>query len=267
MLDDLDGRRALVTGATGGLGRTIARALHGAGAELVLSGRKRDALEELAAELGDRADIAPADLALAEDIERMAEVAAGVDVLVANAGLPASGSLDDFTPEQIDRALDVNLRAPIQMARAAAPEMVRRGAGHLVFMSSMSGKTTSAGQSLYSATKYGLGGFGFALNEDLRGTGVGATTVFPGFVSGAGMFVDTGLEAPAAIGTSTPEQVAEAVLRGIRTGKAEIDVASIGARAGARLYALSPSLAAGVMRRFGSAELAARFAERQREKR
>ena len=98
---------------------------------------------------------------------------------MANAALPASGPIVDFSPEQIDRALDVNLRAPIQLTRALVPGMVERGAGHVVLVSSLSGKVASIGSSLYSATKFGLRGFASGLREDLHGTGVGVTVVFP----------------------------------------------------------------------------------------
>lgn len=267
MLSELTGRRALVTGASGGLGPAIARALHARGALVVLSGRRADALEVLAAELGERVEVEPADLADPADLERMVELSKGLDVLVANAAVPASGRLEEFTPEQIDRALDVNLRAPIHMARAAAPEMLARGSGALVFISSLSGKVTTAGQSLYSATKFGLRGFAFSLHQELHGTGVAVSTVFPGFVSGAGMFADTGLDVPRMTGTRTPEQVARAVLRGIETGRAEIDVAPLNERLGARASGLSPTLVAAITRRLGATQVAAKIAERQREKR
>jgi short-subunit dehydrogenase len=267
MLAELSGSRALVTGASGGIGEVIARALHAEGASLVLSARRADQLDRVAADLGERVETVPADLADAADVARLAELCKGVDVLVANAALPASGELDSFTPEQIDRALDVNLRAPIHLARAAAPEMVRRGAGHLVFISSMSGKVTTPGQSLYAATKYGMRGFSLSLGGDLHGSGVGVTTVFPGLVSGAGMFADTGLDVPRGAGTRTPEQVADAVLRGIRTGRAEIDVAPLFERVGGRLSGMSPALVAAIGRRLGTGAVAAKFAERQAEKR
>ena len=263
MLAELRGSRALVTGASGGIGEVIARTLHAQGASVLLSARRADQLERVAADLGERVETVPADLADRADVARLAQLAKAVDVLVANAALPASGELDSFTPEQIDRALDVNLRAPIQMARAAAPEMVRRGAGHLVFISSVSGKLTTPGQSIYSATKYGMRGFAFSLHGDLHGTGVGVTTVFPGLVSGAGMFADTGLEVPRGTGTRTPEQVAAAVLRGIRTGRAEIDVAPLLERVGLRINGVAPSLVAAVTRRLGARDVAAQFAERQ----
>ena len=165
------GSQALVTGATGGIGGAIARALAGAGAGLLLTGRRAQVLEPLAEELGGRA--LAVDLTLASEVERLGAEAAGVDVLIANAALPASGLLESFTVEEIDRALDVNLRAPIVLARALVPAMVGRGRGHLVFVSSLAGKATTTGSSVYSASKFGLRGFAAALRSELRGSGVG----------------------------------------------------------------------------------------------
>jgi len=139
----LGGQTALVTGATGGIGAAIARALHARGARVLLSGRRAEVLDELQASLGDRAEALPADLAERDGPARLAEAAGAVDVLVANAALPASGRLEEFEPEEIDRALDVNLRAPVQLARAVLPGMLERGRGHLVFVSSLSGKAAS----------------------------------------------------------------------------------------------------------------------------
>ena len=131
----LGGARVLVTGATGGIGEAIARGLIDRGARVLLSGRRQDALEELAGRLGERAEVMLADLAERDAPARLAEEAGVVDVLVANAALPASGRVEDFDPEEIDRALDVNLRAPIQLTRALLPGMLARGRGHLVFVS------------------------------------------------------------------------------------------------------------------------------------
>src|SRR5262249_33992877 len=144
----------------------------------------------------------------------------------ANAALPSSGPLVDFTPEQIDRALDVNLRAPIMMARHAVVGMLERRRGHIVFISSISGKVASTGTSLYSATTFGLRGFALGLREDLHGTGVGVTTIFPGFIRDAGMFADTKVTLPRGAGTRSPEDVARAVVRAIRDDPAEITVAA-----------------------------------------
>src|SRR5690242_7162056 len=112
---DVSGRTVLITGATGGLGQAIARAFAARGASLVLTGRRTDVLEPLAAELSAR--VTAVDLSDSADVDRLIAEAGDVDVLVANAALPASGSLDDFTVDQIDRALAVNLRAPIVLAR------------------------------------------------------------------------------------------------------------------------------------------------------
>jgi short-subunit dehydrogenase len=257
----------LLTGATGGIGAAIARSLCGRGARIVLSGRRADVLERLAAELGERAEPLKADLADRGDVERLCAQARSVDVLVANAALPASGSIDDFSPEEIDRALDVNLRAPIQLARAAAPAMLERGRGHLVFVSSLSGKAASAGSSLYSATKFGVRGFAAGLREDLHGSGVGVTTVFPGFVSEAGMFAEAGVELPRGVGTRTPEQVATGVIRGIERDKPEVDVAPLSLRVAATASAMAPATMARLQRRLGARGLSDAIARGQADKR
>jgi uncharacterized protein len=264
---EIGGRRALLTGASGGIGNAIARALHERGAHMVLSGRRTDVLESLAGELGDRAEVVQADLSGAEGVTALADAMSGVDILVANAALPGSGRLDDFSPEEIDRALDVNLRAPVQLARRLAPEMVGRGSGHLVFISSMSGKIATGGGSVYSATKFGLRGFAGALRDELHGSGVGVTVVSPGFVSEAGLFAETGVKLPGYVRMVTPRQVADAVIRGIERNRGEIDVAPFPMRVTAWLAAIAPETVASVGRRLGSAEVAERLADAQRVKR
>jgi uncharacterized protein len=264
---DLSGARVLLTGASGGIGNAIARALHARGASLVITGRRADALEALRAELGDRVDVVQADLAKREDVEALPGRAGTIDVLVANAGLPASGELTDFTPEQIDRALEVNLRAPMQLTRALLPSMLERERGHLVYVSSLVGKIPAAGSSIYSATKFGLRGFGGSLHDELHGTAVGATTVFPGFISDAGMFAESGVKLPPGVGTKPPEKVAEAVIEGIEKNRAEIDVAPLAVRATGKLAGIAPAAVAAVNRRFGGHDVADDLAEAQREKR
>jgi short-subunit dehydrogenase len=263
----LGGATILLTGASGGIGAAVARALHARGARLLLSGRRSEALEQLRAELGSGTDVLAADLADPAGPAALAERAGAVDVLVANAALPASGPLDDFSPEEIDRALAVNLRAPMQLARALVPGMVERRRGHVVLVSSLSGKIASVGSSVYSATKFGLRGFAAGLREDLHGSGVEVTVVFPSFVSEAGMFAETGVELPRWVGTRSPEDVARAVVRGIETGKAELDVAPLSLRVGALAAALAPATTARLQRRLGSEQLARTMARAQRPKR
>jgi short-subunit dehydrogenase len=252
---DLTGRTALVTGATGGLGQAIARALHGRGASLVLSGRRPEALAALAEEVSGTA--LQADLSSPDDVARLATEAGQVDVLVANAGIPADGPVLEYTLEQIDRAIDVNLRAPLHLARTLAEPMVGRGSGHLVFVSSLSGKVATANSGLYSATKYGLRGFASGLRQDLQGTGVGVSCVFPGPIAEAGMFADTGVKMPPGSGTKKPAHVGAAVVRAIERDVGEIDVATLGERTWARVGQLAPATMARINQRFGGKEIAA----------
>ncbi len=252
----LAGSTALLTGATGGIGAAIARALGARGVRLLLSGRREAELSQLAEELGARAT--PSDLAVAADVDRLAAAArdAGVDVLVANAAHPATGMLAALTQDEIDEILDVNLRAPIALARGLAPAMVARGRGHLVFISSLSGKSAQPASSLYSATKFGVRGFGLALREDLRGTGVGVSVVAPGFIRESGMFANTGVKLPPGVGTKSPQDVAAAVIRAIQDNRAEIDVAPLGLRAGTAIASVAPGPAGWVSSKLGSARIA-----------
>ena len=262
---NLSGRTVLLTGATGGIGHAIARALAARGAKLILTGRRAEILESLAAETGGT--VRACDLADRDALDALVDACRDVDVLVANAALPASGELLSFSREEIDRALDVNLRAPVVLARELAERMTQRGSGQLVFISSLSGKAASPGTSIYSATKFALRGFVLALREDLHGTGVGVTTVFPGFIRDAGMFAESGAELPRFVGTKTPQDVADAVVRGIERNRAELDVAPVPLRVGVALSGIVPAGLAAIQRRLGSRELSASVAEGQRSKR
>jgi len=257
----LAGRSVLVTGATGGLGRAIAHGLAARGARLVLSGQRRDQLELLAAQLGGRA--VAADLADPASVEALIAAAGEVDVLVANAAVPASGRVEAKTAEDVDRALAVNLRAPIVLAQALVPGMAARGGGHLVFVSSLAGKAGAPGMALYAATKFGLRGFALSLREDLHPAGIGVSGVFPGFIRDAGMFADSGATLPPFVGTRTPGQVAAAVVRAIERDRAEVDVAPLGLRVGAALAGLAPGTTARLQRRLGGAAVAEQIARGQ----
>jgi len=222
---ELRGKTVLVTGATGGLGRAIATALAKREASLVLSSRKGDELRQLASELPGEHRVAVADLAEPGAALTLLADAGEIDVLVANAALPASGKLDSFSTSEVERALRVNLESPVLMAHALFPRMIERGSGHIVMVGSLSGVAPTARQSLYNATKFGLRGFTLALREDLRGTGASASLVAPGFVRDAGMFADSGADAPAGMGTTTPENVSAAVVEAIEKDRGETTVA------------------------------------------
>ena len=261
----ISGARVLLTGATGGLGQVIARELAARGATLVLSGRRADVLEPLAARIGGEA--LTVDLADRDDVARLAREAGAVDVLVANAALPGSGAFTAFDLDEIDRTLDVNLRAPMVLAHALAPGMADRGRGQLVFMSSLAGKAIAAGGSLYAATKFGLRGFASGLRGDLVASNVGVTAIFPGFIREAGMFHDSGAKLPPGIGTKAPRDVALAVVRAIERNPPEIDVAPAVLRAGVSFAGLAPNVTDVVARRLGADRVAAELESGQREKR
>ncbi|SEG75403.1 Short-chain dehydrogenase [Thermomonospora echinospora] len=262
---DVRGARVLLTGASGGIGQALAAAFAARGAHVILTGRRADVLEPLAERLGGRAVVA--DLTDRSVIGDLLDRAGEIDILVANAALPASGRLPDFTVGEIDRALDVNLRAPIVMARLAGERMAERGRGHLVFISSLSGKSASGGASLYNATKFGMRGFALALREELRPRGVGVSTVFPGFIREAGMFADANVTLPRGVGTRSPQDVARATIRAVERNRAEVDVAPLGLRLGVLVAQVSPGLNAFVQRHFGGAEVTRALAKGQRTKR
>jgi short-subunit dehydrogenase len=254
---NLGGRTALVTGASGGLGHAIARGLAARGARLVLTARRIEVLEALAAETGGR--VIPCDLTDRSAVERLASQAGPVDVLVANAGVSVAGRVEAASIDEIDRVLDVNLRAPIVLARLTCEGMAERGGGHIVFVSSLNGKVGTVRTSLYAATKFGLRGFAQGLREDLRPRGVGVSTIFPGFISDAGMHHNSGAKLPPYVGTKTPEDVARAVIRAIERNRSEIDVAPIGLRLGTAFAGLAPEVAATVQRKLGADKVASQY--------
>jgi short-subunit dehydrogenase len=267
---ELEGKRVLLSGATGGLGRAIADQLAGHGAVLVLSSRRGEELERLARSLpggAERHSVAVADLAEAGAAEELVRRAGDLDGLVANAALPASGKLEKFSSEEVQRAIRVNFESPILMARAISPGLAEKGAGHLVFISSLSGKVGSPRSALYSSTKFGLRGFAFALREDLHPHGIGVSIVSPGFVREAGMFHDAGTKPPPMIGTTTPRKVGQAVVRAIERNRNEITVAPMRQRFVAEIGYRHPEFAARVQRRGGAERIADDLAQGQSDKR
>lgn len=265
-MEDIRGKTVLLTGASTGLGPHIARRLRQAGARFVLSARSEELLQKLAKELGESRVIV-ADLSKVGEPERVAKEAGEVDVLVSNAGIRVSGRLATLAVDEIDRAIAVNLRAGIILARTIAPAMVTRKQGHIVFMSSVAGKVPAAGASIYNATKFGIRGFGLALREELWGTGVGVSVVCPTFVNEAGMWAETGLKAHPIAGEVSPAQVADAVWRAIARNRADIDVVPVQLRASLKMMAIAPGLFATVARSMGATKPNDEISDRQKHKR
>jgi short-subunit dehydrogenase len=246
---ELAGTTALLTGATGGLGRAIAAALAERGATIVLSSRKEKELSVLSDSLpGGRHRFVVGDLADDGEAERIVAKAGDVDILVANAGRSAGGMLETLSLEETVGGLRVNLESPVRMARAVLPAMRDRGRGHLVFISSLQGKVAFPRSSIYSATKFGIRGFALSLREDLIGTGVGVSVVLPGFIREAGMFAASGRKAPAGLGTSSPAEVGEGVVDAIERDRAEVAVAPLLQRLGANFAHRRPQIAARMTR-------------------
>ena len=182
----LDGKPALVTGASGGIGAGIARTLHAQGAIVVLSGTRRDALDSLAAELADRVHVCPANLAdpaAAESLIEAAEAAAGpLAILVNNAGLTRDRLALRITDEDWAAVLDVDLAAPFRLARATLRGMLRRRAGRIINIGSIVGATGNPGQANYAAAKAGLIGLTKALAQEVASRGITVNAVAPGFI-------------------------------------------------------------------------------------
>ena len=183
---DLTGKTALVTGATGGIGAEIARALHRQGAVVALSGTRASVLEALAAELGDRAHVCPADLSDPEAAAALiatAEAAMGrVDVLVNNAGLTKDGLALRMSDADWAKVLDVDLAAPFRLSRAALKFMLRRKAGRIINIGSVVGSTGNPGQANYAAAKAGLVGLTKSLAQEVASRGITVNLVAPGFI-------------------------------------------------------------------------------------
>ncbi len=182
---DLKGKKALVTGATGGIGGAIARALHAAGAQVALSGTRQEALDALSAEL--RGSVALAcnlsDPAETDGlIGRAEEALGGLDILVANAGITKDGLLLRMKDEDFERVLDVNLGSYFRLARAASKGMMKRRLGRIIAITSVVGVTGNPGQANYAASKAGMIGFTKSIAQELASRGITANCIAPGFI-------------------------------------------------------------------------------------
>lgn len=183
---DLTGKTALVTGASGGIGGAIARALQAQGARVAISGTRREALDALAAEMGS-AVVLPCDLTDKDAVEALvpkAETALGqLDILVSNAGITKDNLLVQLRDEDWDQVLAVNLTATFRLARAAVKGMMRRRFGRLIGITSVVGITGNPGQSNYTATKAGMIGMFKSIGKEYAKRGVTANCVAPGFIA------------------------------------------------------------------------------------
>ena len=223
---EIRGSTALLTGATGGLGRAIAAEMAGCGAKLMLSARDQQALERLAASLpGDGHRAIAADLEAQGAAEKLLLDAGPVGILIANAGVSGHGAVEGPDFDAIARILKINVEVPLMLSAGALESMRERQQGHVVLIASLSGKIIPANSALYAATKAALRAFGLGVRDDYFGTAISASVVSPGYVRDAGMFASWGGKAPFGLGTASPADVGAAVARAVSKDIAEIDVA------------------------------------------
>ena len=184
---DLTGRTALVTGASGGIGGAIARALHGAGATVALSGTREGPLQELAASLGDRAHVVPADLSKPEAAAALVKDAAAamgsMDILVNNAGITRDNLFMRMSDDEWGQVMDVNLTSVFRLSRAALRGMMKARWGRIVTITSVVGSTGNPGQGNYAAAKAGLVGMSKSLAYEVASRGITVNCVAPGFIA------------------------------------------------------------------------------------
>ncbi len=186
---DLTGKTALITGASGGIGGAIATALHRAGATVALHGTRREALDTLAAQLGQRVHVLPANLSRPEEVEQLAKDAeaamGGLDILVNNAGITRDGLVMRMKDEDWDAVIAVNLTAAFRLCRAAIKGMMKRRSGRIVNITSIVGVTGNPGQVNYCASKAGMIGMSKSLAQEVASRGVTVNCVAPGFIATA----------------------------------------------------------------------------------
>lgn len=213
------GKAVLVTGASSGIGAAIARLFAAGGARVILAARSEDALNRVAAEIGgpEHAFVLPCDVTDVAALTRLVDVAerrfGSIHILINNAGYNARGAVETVPVDELLHVLDVNLRAPIALCRLVLPALRRAGGGAIVNVASLAGKIPLAGEAVYSATKFALRAFSFALAEELRGTTISVSVVSPGPVETP--FILSRLEdVPDIVFSqplSTPEEVARAI--------------------------------------------------------
>lgn len=258
-MTQIRGARVLVTGASRGIGEVLVRRLVQEGAHVGLVARGAAALEALALELGTPGQpvvALPADLSDADAVDglipRAVQALGGIDILIHNAGIEPYGAFELAERDVVDKVLAVNLRAPIQLTRAALPGMLAQGHGHILFTGSTSGLFAAPFATTYGATKAAIGGLSRSLAVELADRGIRSTVIQPGFVEGTGMFEDwrqgAAVRPPWFVGSTTADRVVEAMVQALRHDTPEVTVNSMPMAPAIALTRLLPALGVRVMR-------------------
>ena len=266
----------LLTGASGGLGMYIARAFAPFGlnqALVAFPGKDLPPLKEELEKNGINAFYLVADLRIRDERRRVVDEVkkkyGPIDILINNAGVEFTAPYHALSEDDIHSVIEVNLEAPMQLARMVIPDMLERRSGHIVNMSSLAGKSGPAYQEPYAATKSGLIAFTMSLRESYFRSGVSASAICPGFVE-AGMYARhkriSGCSAPALLGTSPPEKIGKAVIRAIQKDIPQVIINPYPVRPLLLLSELSPRLGASVVRAIGASEFFKRVSEAQKHK-
>lgn len=266
----LKGRTALVTGASGGLGTHLARGLARQAMDVIVSGRREDALAAVAAELielGVRAEAVPADISDLSQIDPLidrCESALGpIDLLVNNAGVEIASAFTSYKREELKKVININLAAPLLLTHRVMPGMLDRGRGHVVFISSIAGKLGPAYQEPYAATKAALIGLNQSLRAEYLNAPVGFSVICPGFIVGDGMYqrmLDAGFRSNRLIGETTTAKVTDRVIKAILDDEPEVIESGAPIRPIFALNQLSPRLVERLTPRSGNTELFRRVA-------
>jgi short-subunit dehydrogenase len=270
-MEQLRGRTALVTGATGGIGRRLAQRLAQEGMNVVASGRREEVLADVVDELrgyGAKAEAVAADLGdlsqIDELIERSEAALGPIDLLVNNAGVEMLGAFTTTTREELTTMVDVNLTAPMLLTHRVLPGMLERGRGHVVFISSLAGKVGPAYNEPYAATKAGLIGLTQSLRGEYRNAPVGFSVVCPGFTAGDGMYqrmTEEGVKSNPLLGETTLDKVAGAVVKAVRRDRPDLIESGSPIRPLLAMTQLFPRLGEQIIERSGSTKLFRKAAE------
>jgi short-subunit dehydrogenase len=275
-MKDFAGKTAILTGANGGLGVYISQALADLGMQQALVAYPGAGLEEMRAALekrGIKAMTLVKDLRQAaqriEVVEQVTAALGPIDVLVNNAGIEFTAPYHALTLQNIEEVISVNLEAPMLLTRLVLPEMLKRGRGHIINMSSLAGRSGPAYQEPYAATKAGLVGFTTSLRASCRGSGVSASVICPGFIE-AGIYKRlkerSGQAAPALLGSSPPEKIIKAVIRCLEKDVPEVIINRYPVRPLFALTALLPSVGEWITHAIGAHEFFRRvYAESEKK--